>query len=244
MQSVTGKKSIQLVLTCLCDSYYGEVGIASVKVLEFLGYEVTFDSRQTCCGQPPFNAGDWGASKEVARHQIQLLEGKQSVLPSGSCTAMIREGYRMMGFEEEFEGRVFELSELVIKQVDQLRGLSPYSKKIAIHRSCHGRGLHLTTEMEEILSCIPGIEIVPFAGEEQCCGFGGVFSAFQGYLSQGIGIEKLRAIQEAGATEIVSGDMGCLLHLQGLIDRHQIPLRLRHFAEVLAECLPVHGVVS
>jgi L-lactate dehydrogenase complex protein LldE len=237
MNQTQNQKTINLVLTCLCDSFYGEVGIATVRLLEFLGYHVNFDSRQTCCGQPPFNAGDWEAAKAVAKHQIKVLEVGESVLPSGSCTAMIREGYRMLGLSVQFDGKVFELSELLIRHLDEFQDLKPYPKTVAIHRSCHGRGLHLTDEMEKLLKKIPDIEVVEFASEEQCCGFGGVFSAFQGHLSQGIGLEKIRAVQQAGATEIISGDMGCLMHLQGLLDRNQLPLRLRHFAEVLAECL-------
>ncbi|MBC8065408.1 MAG: (Fe-S)-binding protein, partial [Chlorobia bacterium] len=41
---------IQLMLTCLCDAFFGEVGIASVKVLEAAGCAVVFPEAQTCCG--------------------------------------------------------------------------------------------------------------------------------------------------------------------------------------------------
>jgi len=50
-------------------------------------------------------------------------------------------------------------------------------------------------------------------------------------------MEKLQNILDSGAQEIVSGDMGCLMHLDGLIKRNKLPLKTRHFAEVLAEAI-------
>ena len=73
---------------------------------------------------------------------------------------------------------------------------------------------------------------------EQCCGFGGAFAATHGKLSSGIGLEKLHNIVATGAEVLVSGDMGCLMHLNGLIQKHKIPLKTRHFAELLAEAIP------
>ena len=54
-------------------------------------------------------------------------------------------------------------------------------------------------------------------------------------ISTGIGLEKLRCILESGVDTIVSGDMGCLMQLQGLIDRERLPLKARHYAQILAE---------
>ena len=48
-------------------------------------------------------------------------------------------------------------------------------------------------------------------------------------------MEKLHNIVDSGAQEIISGDMGCLLHLNGLIKRNHLPLATRHFSELLAE---------
>jgi len=229
------------MLTCLCDAFYGEVGIASVRVLEHLGCEVLFDNRQTCCGQPPFNAGDWDAARRIATHCKSVMFGDEIpvVTPSGSCGAMLREGYPML-FPNEPHPRAFEIGEFIAKElgVSEWKGAKPYVKKVAFHRACHGRALGLTDEQERLVASIPGVELVPFTQGEQCCGFGGAFAATHGKLSQGIGLEKLRVIADSGAEEIVSGDMGCLMHLSGLIAREKLPLRARHFAEVLAETIP------
>jgi L-lactate dehydrogenase complex protein LldE len=231
------------MLTCLCDMYYGEVGIATVRVLEHAGCEVLFDKDQTCCGQPPFNSGSWSAARQAAGLTMRLLLESEDpvVTPSASCAAMIREGYPLL-YGGTVHPLVFELSEFLVHQLKvrdwpSTTTKAPAKRKVAWHRACHGRGLGLTNEQEILISSLPWIQLVDFKQEEQCCGFGGAFAASHGAISAGIGMEKLQNILDSGAQEIVSGDMGCLMHLDGLIKRNKLPLKTRHFAEVLAEAI-------
>ncbi len=287
---------VQLMLTCLCDAFYGEVGIAAVKVLRAAGCEVVFPEAQTCCGQPPFNAGDWKAARRIAEHCLSVFDPAIPIVsPSGSCTAMVREGYHQLGvpsvlqcFEVgeflvkfgissvEFGTRSSESAECEVRSAEEFLGdgrdgrevgtsaiqnpkseisdeaalrpppseapklQTPNSKllRVAFHRACHGRGLGLTDEQERLVGALPHVELVSFGQPEQCCGFGGAFAATHGKLSSGIGKEKLRNVVEAGAEVLVSGDMGCLMHLNGLIQREGLPLRTLHYLQLLAEALP------
>jgi len=228
---------VRLMLTCLCDAFYGEVGIATVKVLEAAGCVVEFDPDQTCCGQPAFNAGAWDEARSVATHCLSVFDGDAPIVaPSSSCVAMIRHGYPML-FDAEIQGQAFELAEYLVRErgITSWPAKKEYPKRVALHRACHGRGIGLADEQETLLKSIPGLELVPFEHGEQCCGFGGAFSVTHGAVSEGIGREKLERIMASGADELVSGDMGCLVHLNGLISRHKLNLRTRHFAEILAE---------
>jgi L-lactate dehydrogenase complex protein LldE len=49
------------------DQLYPQTGMNMVKVLEKLGCEVSYNPKQTCCGQPAFNAGYWDDCKPVAK---------------------------------------------------------------------------------------------------------------------------------------------------------------------------------
>lgn len=246
---------VSLLLTCLCDALYGEVGIATVAVLEHAGCQVDFDERQTCCGQPPYNSGDWAAAREIAEHTLSVFPGNRFsgpehrgdsylVTPSTSCAAMIREGYRTL-LPEAHVPHCYELAEFLIRVAGvskwPLRGnVVSRRRRVAFHKACHSRGLAhdgFGGEQERLLAMIPGLDLVPIHQAEQCCGFGGAFSATHGSISAGIGLEKLARISEAGLDEFVSTDMGCLMHLNTLIRRHGLPLRARHYAELLAEAL-------
>ena len=228
------------MLTCLCDAFYGNVGIATVKVLEHLGCSVEFDERQTCCGQPPFNAGDWKQAREVANYAKEILfnNGQTVVTPSASCAAMTREGYHLL-FPDETPKCAFELSEFIVKELAQLtwKTTNTYKKKIAFHRACHGRGIGLTTEAENLIASIPGVELVAIRNAEQCCGFGGAFCVVEPHLSTEIGKAKLVTLIENEPDEIVSGDMGCLMHLGGMLRKDGSKIPVRHYAEILAETI-------
>ncbi len=233
---------VQLMLTCLCDAFFGEVGIAAVQVLEAAGCEVVFPENQTCCGQPPYNAGDWAASRKIANYCVSVFDPSLPVVtPSGSCTAMVREGYHLLGVHANIQ--CFEIGEYLVKHIGvktlNSKLQTPNSKlKVAFHRACHGRGIGLKNEQEILVSSLPNVELVSFAQSEQCCGFGGAFAATHGKLSSGIGDEKLRNIIDSGAEILVSGDMGCLMHLNGLIEREKLPIKTKHYLQLLAEALP------
>lgn len=231
---------VKLLLTCLCDAFYGEVGIATTRVLEHAGCQVEFPKDQTCCGQPPFNAGDWGVARPAAKRCAQLFgDDAPIVVPSASCAAMLRDGYPMLGIGAPL---AFELSEFLLQEVGITQwpiggGGVTRRRTLAFHRSCHGRMIGLGGAQERLLRMLPGIELAPFEQQEQCCGFGGAFSATHGKISEGIGLEKLRCLLASGASTIVSGDVGCLMHLDGLIRRHGIPLKVMHYAQILAEAI-------
>ena len=48
---------VQLFIPCFIDQLYPQVGMNTVKILEKVGCEVTYNQNQTCCGQPAYNAG-------------------------------------------------------------------------------------------------------------------------------------------------------------------------------------------
>lgn len=228
------------MLTCLCDAYYGNVGISTVKILEHLGYQVHFDDRQTCCGQPPFNAGDWDHARQVARHcQLVLFsEDRLVVSPSASCAAMIREGYHLL-FPDEKPPMCYELSEFLTSVVglNAWNGSKTYKKRIAFHRACHGRAIGLTGQAEQLVASIDGVELLTIENADQCCGFGGAFCVVEPHLSERIGHEKTRTLLAGEPDEIVSGDMGCLMHLGGLMRKDGVKIPVRHYAEILAETI-------
>lgn len=225
------------MLTCLCDAFYGEVGIATVRALEHTGCEVVFDERQTCCGQPPFNAGDWKSARSMAARCLEVFSGDcPLVVPSASCAAMMHEGYAML--EVSTPPPTYELAQflLEVRQVAEWPSLgSPV--RAAFHKSCHGRMLGLGDSQIKLMQLVGGLELVPFEQEDQCCGFGGAFSVTHGATSSGIGGEKLDNVVSTEVDVILSGDMGCLMHLQGLADKTGCTVTTKHYVEILAEAL-------
>ena len=108
--------------------------------------------------------------------------------------------------------------------------------KIAYHPSCHlSRGLGVKTEPIDALKRIDGVEVVPFAEPEECCGFGGMFSVKHPEISTSMMERKLACIAKAPVERLVSCDMGCLLHLGGGLRRKGSTLRVQHLAQIVDE---------
>lgn len=243
-------QTVHLMLTCLCDAFFPEVGIATVECLEHLGFRVAFLESQTCCGQPAFNSGDRKSARSVARHCLKVFEKVDHLIcPSGSCSAMIRWGYPQL-FRDEVDAeqalgmgaRTWELSEF-LTAVGPKPWPGRYPKKIAFHRSCHMRELSKEAGPETILKSIAGLELMTPQQSEQCCGFGGTFAVSFSDISTTIGSAKLQTLVDCEADEWVTSDMGCLMHLEGY-RRHQdhkvfraTGTPFRHYVQVLRDCL-------
>ncbi len=240
---------VALFVTCLVDQFFAQAGVASVRLLRSLGVDVEFPRGQTCCGQPAFNAGHWDEARAMALHTLEVFEGYDYVvLPSGSCASMLRVHY-----PELFKGRgpasrkamalsarTYELSEFIVRVlgVEELgQGLA--GRRLAYHYGCHAlRELGVEDEPVRLLKNA-GAEIVPWAEDRECCGFGGLFSVKMPVVSVAMADRKLDGLPEAEA--LVSTDAGCLMHLAGRMARRGIGVPVRHLAELLWEARQGQG---
>lgn len=236
--------------TCLCDAFYDDVARATVEVLEHLGCEIEFPEGQTCCGQPAFNGGDWVASRKVVRHTLRTFAGDCPViLPSGSCAAMLFHG-APLAFEKEPDlaevealgRRTWELADFIVNGLGVKSWPGRYARRVVFHRSCHTRGTDTGEAVLQLLRSIEGIEVLPFGEAEQCCGFGGTFSVSFPHVSANMGQLKLEHLREAKPDLLVSADMSCLMHLNGLAEREGRPIPNQHFVQVLRDALQEAGV--
>src|SRR5204862_1148982 len=56
------------------------IGIAAVKFLEALGFEVTLVKKRRCCGRPAFSQGNLEAAARDAKYNIDRLSSLQHSL--------------------------------------------------------------------------------------------------------------------------------------------------------------------
>src|SRR5207249_12022909 len=71
--------------------------------------------------------------------------------------------------------------------------------------------------------------------QQECCGFGGLFSVKNADISSAMLTRKMDAIEASGADRVVSCDLGCLLHIGGGLHRRGSNVRAQHIAEFLDE---------
>lgn len=237
---------VSLFVTCIADQFFADAGVATVKLLRSLGCTVDFPQGQTCCGQPAYNAGYLAEARQVAEHTLGVFEDAQYVvLPSGSCTTMVRAFYpelyrdhpKMFTRAEALSNKTYELAEFIVKVlgVAQL-GSGLRGQRIAYHHGCHAlRELGIKPEPLTLLRNA-GAEIVDWAAAEECCGFGGLFSVKLPEVSLSMADRKLSTLPPASQIDfLTSADGGCMLHLTGRIENRRLGLPVKPLASVLWE---------
>lgn len=263
--------NVSLFVTCLADRYFAEAAADAVRLLRHLGCDVTFPAAQTCCGQPAYNAGATREAERMARHTMGVFADSEAVvLPSGSCATMVKRFYPRLARGRRggdgggggdgapgragradrgaaFAGlseRTFELGEFIVHRLGVTRlGNGLAGKRIAVHQGCHAlRELRLETEPAVLLEG-SGAEVVPWEAQDECCGFGGLFSVKMTGVSAGMADRKLDTLPRVDW--VVSGDGGCLLHLDGRSRARGCGVRFVHLATALWRgAAPVPGGAS
>lgn len=244
----------QLFVTCLVDTLYPQVGEAVVRVLRRAGVQVDFPPDQTCCGQPAFNAGLRDQARSMAIHTLEVLEAAPGpvVIPSGSCAAMIRHGYlELFASEPEWlartralSTRVYEFTQFLVDVLDFTDPGASYPGPLAYHASCHLlRELGVDRQPRLLLASLRGVELLELPGAQECCGFGGVFSAEHPELSNALldrKIQNLRSLGgEAGRVPaLVACDAGCITQINGGLRRRGLAPQAVHIAELLDHIAP------
>jgi L-lactate dehydrogenase complex protein LldE len=240
----TSYTDVYFFCTCLVDLFVPQAGLDSVTLLERAGVRVHFPVDQTCCGQPAYTSGQPDEARAVARQQLGLFpEPWPIVLPSGSCTGMMRhhyeklfEGTADMQAARDVASRVWELSEFLVKVlgVRLIDGGQPTN--VALHTSCSAR--RETGALDATRSLLKQLDQVTLMiqdHESECCGFGGMFSVRHPEISGGIVRDKVAAISSCGADLLITGDCGCMLNITGHAKKVGCAMAGKHLASFLLE---------
>ena len=236
--------TIQLFITCLVDSFYPQTGEAIVDILRRLGVDVEFPRDQTCCGQPPFNAGLRAEARPIVEHTIRVFESTSGdiVVPSGSCAHMIKHGYPELFADDPgwlprakaVGNRVYEFTEYLVDKLGVTDLGAIWNGTLTYHPSCHAlRGMNITYQPRALLEKVKGATLVELPEAESCCGFGGVFSVEHPELSAEWLKRKIGNFETTEAPTMVVTESGCLMHIAGGLHRQKKKQRIVHIAEVL-----------
>ncbi len=237
-------KRVNLFVTCLVDQFVPSVGKSVVRVFETNGIEVHFPVDQTCCGQPAFNSGFRNDARPVASRFLDVFEATEGpiICPSGSCVAMVRNFYKELFRDdpddlmraEKLSQRIYEFTEFIV-DVLGVEDLDVHASIDATyHRCCHLlRELHVDEQPKVLLENVQGLDLRRMERDEVCCGFGGMFSVKMSDISTAMLDEKLDNVLATGASTLIAGDTGCIMHMQGGLRRRGSDVQVVHIAELL-----------
>jgi L-lactate dehydrogenase complex protein LldE len=254
MKSSSAKTSpkdmkIGLFMPCYIDLVYPRVGIATLELLERFGLNVDYPLNQTCCGQPMSNRGDQANAEAAERLFVENFKGYDCIIgPAGSCVKQVRCHFDTMDQTDDVthvRRHTYELVEFLhdILKVESFPW-AEFPHPVALHNSCssvRGLGIAKPSEImgapfnktEALLSKVKGLVLVPLDRPDECCGFGGTFCVTDEAVSARMGFDKIQDQLRHGAEYVVSPDMSCLMHQQGIARRVESGLKYLHVAQVL-----------
>jgi Fe-S oxidoreductase len=241
------------------------IGMAAVKVLEALGFEVALVKNRRCCGRPAFSQGNLDAAAKLAKHNIsQLLvrrslgeDGSTLQLPPGygsagnsqlstapilfiepSCWSMFVEDYRELKIEnaENIAARCFLFEKFVADLLAQEPEALQFKDRTA-NVLIHPH-CHAKSILNPAFMATLG-ERLPGRKvtvlDTACCGMAGAFGALAEKYDLSLQVAQ-RLLDQ-----IDNQPHGTEVIASGTSCRHQITdltnLRPKHMAELLAEAL-------
>jgi FAD/FMN-containing dehydrogenase/Fe-S oxidoreductase len=240
-----------------------QIGIAAVKVLEALGFEVALVKKRQCCGRPAFSQGNLDAATRVGKHNVDLLNSAASQLSTlnsqlsappilflePSCWSMFVEDYRELKIDnaEQVAARCFLfekfIDDLLDREPDALQfkdrpasGAQDRQVNVAIHPHCHAKSLINPAFMARLVERLPGRKAQLL--DTGCCGMAGAFGALaEKYaLSVQVAADLLNKIDKEQPDVVVASGTSCRHQIADLIPQSR-GTRPKHMAELLAEAI-------
>ena len=200
-----------------------------------------------------------GCSKDIKKLATNFVktfkEYDYIVAPSGSCVSMVKEHYApFFDNDKDFnkvKASIYEVCEFLhdIVKIENLNFNISFPYKVGVHNSCHGhRVLKLATaselnipynsKLENILNKVNDLKLVKLKRNDECCGFGGTFAVSEEALSVAMGKDRIKDHLDSEAQIMTGADMSCLMHMDGLINRNNYPIKVMHIVEILAGVKP------
>ena len=234
---------VQIFIPCFIDQLYPQTAFNMVKVLEKAACDVVYNTNQTCCGQPAFNAGYWDDAKDVCTKFLKDFDGADYIVsPSASCTGFVRNYYGKLFNDSPLNNkvkdtgkRIYEFSEFLTDVLKIEHFGAVLNAKATYHDSCAAlRECKIKEAPRKLLSKVKGLELVEMNDVETCCGFGGTFAVKFNAISAAMADQKVNNALATEAEYIISTDMSCLMHIDSYIKGKNLSIKTMHIADVLA----------
>jgi glycolate oxidase iron-sulfur subunit len=239
-----GAPVVLLFKACVTEGLFQRVNAATARVLEANGCQAQAPSGQVCCGALHAHAGELDGARVLARQNIDAFRDSEAaiVTNAGGCGAMLASYGHLLADDEKYAERARNFSARVRDIGQQLEAIGfRNGAAIGVERttydaSCHLlHGQHGSAASLQMLWAIPNLNFVLLKDSEVCCGGAGVYNLLEPELSEQVLAEKLKQIENSGATVLATGNAGCHMQIAAGARLAGMSLRVCHPVELLDE---------
>jgi glycolate oxidase iron-sulfur subunit len=237
------RRRVGLLLGCVQRVFFHDVNVATASMLAAEGCEVIIPRQQGCCGALMTHAGRLEEARAAARRLIDVFDkaGVDTVVvDAAGCGSNMKEyGYLLRDDPayaqraEGFASKCRDISE-ILTELDPRAPRHPVPLRVAYHDSCHlQHAQRVRMQPRELLSRIPGLELLEIPESAICCGSAGIYNLVEPGPASELGRRKVRNILSLQPDALVSGNPGCLLQISTGLEQAGHPIPTLHLVELL-----------
>jgi glycolate oxidase iron-sulfur subunit len=239
-----GAPVVLLFKACVTEGLFPRVNVATTRVLEANGCKTQSPAGQVCCGALHAHAGDLDGARTLARQNIDEFgeSGAPIITNAGGCGAMLVSYAHLLEDDVKYAQRARDFSARVRDIGQQLEaigfrnGAAIGPERATYDASCHLlHGQHGAAASLQMLWAIPKLNLTLLKDSDVCCGGAGVYNLLEPELSEQVLAEKLKNIQDSGATVLATGNAGCQMQIAAGARMEGMSLRVCHPVELLDE---------
>lgn len=232
---------VALFTGCVADAMFPETNAATARVLQHNGCEVVVPRGQVCCGAIHYHSGMEEPALALARENLEAFPADDFdaiIVNAAGCGAMLKDyAHLLHGADqakaERFVAKVKDISEFLV-QLGPIAPTRPIEQKVTYHDACHlCHGQQIRNQPRQLLSMIPGVELVPLEESELCCGAAGTYNLTQPEMSERLGRRKMEKIAATGAAVVATGNVGCILQIARKVKESGSPMEVVHPVDLL-----------
>ncbi len=230
--------NVALFTGCISNHFDRKTLLASIKLLNVIGFDVLVPKEQTCCGAIHLHQGNTAISDKMAALNTAVfnsLDVEAIIYTASGCGLMLKEYGQDDGDEaidmKRFGSNLFDITEFLnlhwpedINLKDRRSSASYENRIVAVHEPCSQRNVpkpELGNEgasnrhqhVYALLEKIPEITVIPLPENQICCGAGGVHMLTHPEIAEPLRDAKLAHFEQSQADLVVSTNIGCALHL-------------------------------
>lgn len=239
---------VALFTGCVADAMFRSTHWATARVLQANGCEVLTPRAQVCCGAIHYHSGAGEPAIERAlQNAAAFPDDVDAVIVNvAGCGSMLKD-YPHVSHEvrpddaatqnrlASFAGKIRDISEF-LWELGPTPPAHEVRETVTYHDACHlCHAQRIREQPRRLLELIPGLQLVPLAESDICCGAAGSYNLTEPEMADRLGHRKATHIQATGANAVVTANAGCSLQIQAMLRERGAPLPVLHPMDLLAE---------
>ncbi|MBI2774205.1 MAG: 4Fe-4S dicluster domain-containing protein [Chloroflexi bacterium] len=209
----------QLLAGCVMRAAFGDTQRATVRALERSGFTVGSPADQECCGALHAHSGLGERARELARANVRAFAGMGTVVSTAAgCGAHTRSYGWLLADDPAVAEAAADLSRRVRDASEVVTAVGaplPRGVRVVYQDACHlAHGQGIRKPPRDLLRMLSGVELIPIADPERCCGSAGTYNLTHPEVATELQRQKAGAILAARPDVVVSANPGCILQIR------------------------------